>query len=74
VERKKPLMVLRESLGKEIYVVIRGGREYRGILEGYDQHMNFVLRKVQESKDGEVIQDFPLVILRGDNVIYVSPP
>ena len=74
MERKKPLMVLRESLGKEIYVVIRGGREYRGILEGYDQHMNFVLRKVQESKDGEVIQDFPLVILRGDNVIYVSPP
>ncbi len=74
MERQKPLMVLRESLGKEIYIVIRGGREYRGILEGYDQHMNFVLRRVQESKNGELAGEYPLVILRGDNIIYVSPP
>ncbi|OFV65728.1 MAG: Like-Sm ribonucleoprotein, eukaryotic and archaea-type, core [Candidatus Syntrophoarchaeum butanivorans] len=52
---------------------IRGGREIRGELQGYDLHMNLVLDNAEEMvSDGENI---PLgtVVLRGDNVVYISP-
>jgi len=75
---RKPLDVLNSSRQKQVLVVIRGNRRYRGILDGYDPHMNLVLKQVEEvivdSETGEqTTQNFSLTILRGDNVIYVSP-
>ncbi len=75
---RKPLDVLNSSRQKQVLVVIRGNRRYRGILDGYDPHMNLVLKQVEEviidPETGEQSsQNFSLTILRGDNVIYVSP-
>ncbi len=75
---RKPLDVLNSSRQKQVLVVIRGNRRYRGILDGYDPHMNLVLKQVEEvisnPETGEqTTQNFSLTILRGDNVIYVSP-
>jgi small nuclear ribonucleoprotein (snRNP)-like protein len=35
--------------------------------------MNLVLREAQEFVGGQAVRDIPLTILRGDNVIYISP-
>lgn len=69
----KPLSILGKYLNKPIMVELRGGKQYRGTLDGFDPHLNIVLRKAEELSDGKVIQKHELAIVRGDNVIYISP-
>ena len=69
----KPLSILGKYLNKPIIVELRGGKQYRGTLDGFDPHLNIVLRKAEELSDGKVIQKHELAIVRGDNVIYISP-
>ena len=69
----KPLQILHGSLNKPVIVSVKGNREYRGILDGYDQHMNLVLKKVEEIINGESKGVHEIMVLRGDNVVFVSP-
>lgn len=69
----KPLSVLNHYINKQVMVELKGGRRYCGILDGYDPHMNLVLRDVEEIEGGEVKRRLDISIVRGDNVIYISP-
>ncbi|MDR2699034.1 MAG: small nuclear ribonucleoprotein [Candidatus Methanoplasma sp.] len=69
----KPLSVLSQSANKNVIVELKGKREYRGVLDGYDPHMNVVLKNAEEFHNGESVRKVSLVIVRGDNVIYISP-
>ncbi|HJH27171.1 MAG TPA: hypothetical protein C5S37_10500 [Methanophagales archaeon] len=74
VDRLKPLDVLNKSLKSPVIVKIRGGREFRGVLDGYDLHMNLVLRDAEElDSDASVKNIMGEILVRGDNVVYVSP-
>lgn len=71
----KPLKVLHGSLNNRVIVELRGGRGYNGTLDGYDvPHMNLVLKNAEEIIHGETKQKHNTIIVRGDNIIYVSPP
>ena len=52
---------------------LKAKRSYRGILEGYDPHMNIVLKNAEEVINGSVTRKLEQTIVRGDNVIYISP-
>ena len=41
-------------------------------VQGYDVHMNLVLDKAEEEVDGAV-HKLGTLIVRGDNVIYITP-
>ena len=69
----KPLSTLSKYLNKQIMVELKGNRAYRGVLDGFDPHMNLVLRNAEELVGGEVTRKVELTIVRGDNVIYLSP-
>ncbi len=69
----KPLSVLQNASNKNVIVELKGKREYRGVLDGYDPHMNVVLKNAEELVDGQSVRKLSLVIVRGDNVIYISP-
>lgn len=76
--KNRPLDVLNASLNKRVIVHLRGGREYRGTLDGYDHpHLNLVLKQAEEvTKVGtpdETLTKREMVIVRGDNIIYISP-
>jgi small nuclear ribonucleoprotein len=58
----RPLDVLEASLGEEVTVRLKGGDDVAGELTGYDQHMNLVLEDGQDT-----------TIIRGDNVVSISP-
>lgn len=78
MNKKRPLDILNGHLNQRVIVHIRGGREYRGVLDGYDHpHMNIVLRNADEvHKAGtpdEKTTHKELVIIRGDNIVYISP-
>lgn len=69
----KPIQVLHSSLKKSVIVSVKGNREYRGVLDGYDIHMNLVLIDAEEIIDGVSKGTHKVVILRGENVIFISP-
>lgn len=69
----KPLTVLGQVTNKNVIVELKNKREYRGVLDGYDPHMNVVLKNADEFQEGQVVRRHNVVIVRGDNVIYISP-
>ena len=71
---EKPLKILHASLNNRVMVELRSGRGYHGTLDGYDvPHMNLVLKNAEEIINGEAKAKHNAVIVRGDNIIYVSP-
>ena len=68
------VQILEESLGKTVLIKLRGGKSIRGLLKGYDQHLNLVLDKAEDVTDSENVKELGLIIVRGDNVVMVSPP
>lgn len=89
VERsvEQPLDLVRLSLDERILVKLRGDRELRGTLHAYDQHLNLVLGDVEETVTTVELDDetsletikqtrrtIPMLFVRGDGVILVSPP
>jgi len=71
---EKPLKILHAALNNRVMVELRSGRSYQGVLDGYDvPHMNLVIKNADEIVNGESHGKHSTVILRGDNIIYVSP-
>jgi len=69
----RPLDTLNDVLNESVLVRLKGSREFRGTLQGYDIHMNLVLEGAEELVDGDAIRQIGTVVMRGDNVVYVSP-
>ncbi len=69
----RPLDILNNALNASVIVRLKGAREFRGTLQGYDVHMNLVLEEAEELKDEEIVRKIGSVVIRGDNVVYVSP-
>ncbi len=71
---EKPLKLLHASLNSRVIVELRGGVEYQGVLDGYDvPHMNLVLKNADEIDRADKKTKHERVIVRGDNIIYISP-
>ena len=66
--------IMEDSLGKIVLVRLRGGRKLRGKLRGFDQHLNLVLEETEETTDAEKVKKLGVIIVRGDNVVIISPP
>jgi len=66
--------ILDESLGKVVLVRLKGGKSLRGKLKGFDQHLNLVLEETEDTTDMEKVKRLGVIIVRGDNVIIISPP
>lgn len=69
----KPLSLLNQKINSKVIVDMKSNREYRGILDGYDPHMNIVLRNAEEYINNESQRKMDIAVVRGDNVIYISP-
>ena len=68
------MKILEESVGKAVLVRLKGGRSLRGKLQGFDQHMNLVLEDADDVSDDNTSQKLGTIIVRGDNVVILSPP
>ncbi|CAH1738562.1 uncharacterized protein LOC114124552 [Aphis gossypii] len=84
---KEPVDLIRLSVDERIYVKMRHDRELRGRLHAFDQHLNMVLGEAEETittieVDEETFEEvykttkrtIPMLFVRGDGVILVSPP
>ncbi len=66
--------VLEESINKVVLVKIKGGKTIRGNLLGFDQHMNLLLDQSEERPTEGDSKSLGTIVVRGDNVVMISPP
>lgn len=66
--------VLEESLGKIVLIKLKGSKVIRGTLQGFDQHMNLTLDNSEEIIEEGKSNRIGTIIVRGDNVVIISPP
>ncbi|MCJ7456869.1 RNA-binding protein [Candidatus Bathyarchaeota archaeon] len=65
--------IFEQSLNQIVLVELRGGRGVRGKLFSFDQHMNLVLEDAEEISSNQG-KKLGTIIVRGDNVVLISPP
>lgn len=65
--------ILSSSVGQIVLVKLKGNKEVRGRLKSYDHHLNIVLEDAEELYPDGQPRKLGTVIIRGDNVIIVSP-
>jgi len=66
--------IFEESLNKVVLVQLKGGKTVRGKLYSFDQHMNLVIEDAEDITDSENAKKLGTLVVRGDNVVLVSPP
>ena len=74
LNKDRPMDLLSMSLNKIVLVKLKGGRQLRGKLKNYDAHLNLTLDEAEEIIDEGENTSLGTIILRGDNVIIISPP
>lgn len=71
---QRPLDALGEAKGQRVFVELKSGTSYVGDLQAYDIHINLVLDGTEErNSKGEATRKLGRVLIRGDNVLLVSP-
>ncbi len=67
-----PTKVLENALNREILLVLKDSRVLEGKLVGFDEYMNLVLEDTEETRE-EQVRRLGTVVLRGNNVVTISP-
>lgn len=78
-QSQEPLDLVRYQLDELVLVKLRGAREMKGKLQGYDSHCNMVISEAEEyiyeagDNAQPVVKKSEMVFVRGDSVILISP-
>jgi small nuclear ribonucleoprotein len=67
-----PLNVLEKTMNKKLSLLLKDGRVLEGKLVGFDDYMNMVIEDTEEQKE-EGSRRLGTVVLRGNNIISISP-
>ncbi len=71
--QERPFDLINKAIGKEVLVRLKGGVAIRGKITSFDAHMNIVLEDAEELDDGNLKAKLGTILLRGGNIIYISP-
>ncbi len=69
----RPFDTLNEALNKSVMVELKGKLQFRGTLKAFDVHMNLVLENAEQLENGQTKTKYGKLVLRGDNVLLISP-
>lgn len=72
-QQERPFDLLNRVVGQNVLIRLKGGASIRGKLTSFDIHMNVVLQDAEELDDGELKTKIGTILLRGGNILYVSP-
>jgi small nuclear ribonucleoprotein len=67
-----PLSLLEKSVNKKVNLLLKDNRVLEGTLIGYDDYLNMVLENTEETTS-DAVKRLGTVILRGNNVVSITP-
>ena len=70
---ERPFDFLNDAMNKPVLVRLKDNKEFRGKLKAFDVHMNVVLEDTEELEDDKVLRKIGSLLLRGDNIVFISP-
>ncbi|MFX1296659.1 MAG: LSM domain-containing protein [Promethearchaeota archaeon] len=76
----RPIDYLKNSVNRVILIKVKRNRLFRGLLQGFDEHLNLYLEGTSQifeyqDEDGNIREeheDLGSIVVRGDNVIFVN--
>ncbi|MBO3770144.1 MAG: LSM domain-containing protein [Thermoproteota archaeon] len=70
---KRPLLVLRSMIGKNVFLRLKNDHSiYKGKLLNVDAQMNIIMGGTMEYEGGKEVVNFDLILVRGSNVLFVG--
>ena len=73
MNQERPFDLLSKALGQQVLIRMKGNMVIRGRLKCFDMHMNLALENSEELENGELKTKIGTIVLRGGNIIFVSP-
>jgi len=81
---EEPIDFVKHNLNELVYLKCRKGIEIKGKLIAFDSHLNVILQDAEEVSGGrcpasgagqpvQVKRNFPMLYVRGDGIILISP-
>ncbi len=72
--QERPFDLLNKVIGQHVLIRLKNNVSIRGKVTSFDAHMNIVLESAEElNSDGEIKAKLGTILLRGGNIIFVSP-
>jgi small nuclear ribonucleoprotein len=71
--QERPFDLLNKAIGKQVLIRMKNGSEIRGVVNSFDVHMNIVLENAEELDEGSVKAKIGTMLLRGGNILFLSP-
>jgi len=68
----KPFDVLTKKIGQNVLLQLKGDKQVRGILKGFDVHLNIVLGEAEELAEGQVKSKNSEMLIRGDSIVFIN--
>lgn len=73
---EEPFDIVKGCIAQRVKVGLKSGKEVRGVLHAFDQHMNMVLSEVTEGTSNELVaskqRPFGMLFIRGDLVVMMT--
>ncbi len=73
MQQERPFDLLNKVIGQKVFVRLKGSKDIRGRMTSFDAHMNIVLEDAEELDGDELKAKLGTILLRGGNIIFVSP-
>ncbi|MGC8669533.1 MAG: LSM domain-containing protein [Candidatus Micrarchaeia archaeon] len=73
MQQERPFDLLNKILGQQALVRLKNNVSIRGKITSFDAHMNIVIEDAEELEDGGLKAKLGTILLRGGNILFVSP-
>ena len=74
MQQERPFDLLNKAIGQKVLIRLKSGMRIRGKVSSFDAHMNMVLEDAEELGDnGDSKAKLGTILLRGGNIVFVSP-
>lgn len=70
---ERPFDLINKSIGQQVLIRLKNGTDIRGKVTSFDAHMNVVVESAEELEDGNLKAKLGTILLRGGNILFLSP-